>query len=124
MILDAHTSYDKILPPPTAFTNLTYPPFTTSNCTWTYVLKAVENPLLLWEIYAPGNLGEYSTVSALWEAWDEGTYLVDIGRKAALRSIEERWGALKDESTKRSKLPSWRPRNDATASYNLSHRNF
>ncbi len=62
-------------------------------------------------------------MSALWEAWDEGTYLADIGRKVALRSIEERWGALKDESTKRSKLPSWRPRNDATASCNSNRHN-
>lgn len=112
-----HTSYDKILPPHTAFPGSLYPSFTTINCTWQYTLKTISNPSTLWDLYAPANLGEYPTVAALWEAWDEGSYVSGVGRKVAIRLIEERWGNLKNEKTNTGRLPAWRPHNDPKVSF-------
>jgi len=107
-----HTPHDLILPPASAFPSLTYPIFTTVDCTWQYVLDQVVNPSLLWSSYAPGSLGDYADIKSIWQAWDEGTYIKDVGRKPALRLIDARWGNLESQETHKRKYPSWRPRND------------
>jgi len=107
-----HTSHDLILPPASAFSSSTYPIFTTVDCTWQYILDGVINPSLLWSSYAPGSLGDYADVKSIWQAWDEGAYIKDVGRKPALRLIDARWGNLESQETHKCKFPSWRPRND------------
>lgn len=107
-----HTSHDLILPPASAFSSSTYPIFTTVECTWQYILDMVINPSPLWSSYAPGSLGDYADVKSIWQAWDEGTYIKDVGHKPALRLIDARWGNLESQETHKRKFPSWRPRND------------
>ena len=107
-----HTSHDLILPASSAFSSSTYPIFTTTECTWQYVLDNVVNPSFLWSSYAPGSLGEYADIKSIWQAWDEGAYIKDVGRKPALRLIDARWGNLESQETHKRKYPSWRPRND------------
>ena len=107
-----HTSHDLILPAASAFSSSTYPHFTTVECTWQYVLDKVVNPSVLWSLYAPGSLGEYADIKSIWQTWDEGTYIKDVGRKPALRLIDARWGNLESQETHKRKFPSWRPRND------------
>lgn len=81
-------------------------------CTWQHVLDQVVNPSALWSGYEPGNLGHYLDIKSLWQAWEEGTYVTNIGRKPALQMIDAKWGNLESQDTGRRKLPSWRPRND------------
>jgi len=107
-----HTSHDLILPPTSAFSSSMYPIFTTIDCTWQYILDRVVNPSFLWSSYAPSSLGDYADVKSIWQAWDEGAYIKDIGRKPALRLIDARWGNLESQETRKRKFPSWRPRND------------
>jgi hypothetical protein len=107
-----HTSHDLVLPPTSAFLSSTYPVFTTVDCTWQYILDRVVNPSPLWSSYSPGSLGDYSDVKLIWQAWDEGEYIKDVGRKPALRLIDTRWGNLPSQETHKRKYPSWRPRND------------
>ncbi|KAF8952114.1 hypothetical protein BDZ97DRAFT_1626821, partial [Flammula alnicola] len=92
-----------------------YPSFTIHDCTWQYIFEKIANPSDLWPSYAPGSLGDYSDVKSLWQAWDEGTFVIDIGRKPPLRLIDARWGNLKSQETHRGRFPSWRPRNDDKA---------
>ncbi|KAF9537354.1 hypothetical protein CPC08DRAFT_651784, partial [Agrocybe pediades] len=91
-----------------------YPAFTKTNCTWQNIFDRVENPGNLWLSYAPRNLGDYPSVRSLWEAWDEGAPVQNVGRKPALRLIEERWGTLQNEETKKKKYASWRRNLDPT----------
>jgi hypothetical protein len=107
-----HTSHDLVLPPTSAFLSSTYPVFTTVDCTWQYILDRVVNPSPLWSSYSPGSLGDYADVKSIWQAWDEGEYIKDVGRKPALRLIDTRWGNLESQATHKRKYPSWRPRND------------
>jgi hypothetical protein len=107
-----HTSHDLVLPPVSAFLSSTYPVFTTVDCTWQYILDEVVNPSSLWASYSPGSLGEYSDVKSIWQVWDEGEYIKDVGHKPALRLIDARWGNLESQETRKRKYPSWRPRND------------
>ena len=107
-----HTPHDLVLPPASTFLTSTYPIFTTVNCTWQYLLDQVENPSPLWSSYAPGSLGDYADIKSIWQAWDEGTYIKNVGRKPALRLIDARWGNLESQETHKRKFPSWRPRND------------
>ena len=107
-----HTSHDLILPAASAFLSSTYPIFTTTECTWQYILDKVINPSFLWSSYAPGSLGDYADIKSIWQAWDEGAYIKDVGRKPALRLIDGRWGNLESQETHKRKFPSWRPRND------------
>ena len=106
------TSHDLILPPASAFSSSTYPIFTTAECTWQYIFDSVVNPSLLWSSYAPGSLGDYADIKSIWQAWDEGAYIKDVGHKPALRLIDARWGNLESQETHKRKYPSWRPRND------------
>ena len=89
------TQHDLILPPCGAFASALYPPFTTRDCTWQYTFDRITDPSSLWLSYAPGSLGDYPNIKTLWQAWDEGTFVVDVGRKPALRLIDARWGNLK-----------------------------
>ena len=107
-----HTSHDLVLPPTSAFLSSTYPVFTTVDCTWQYILDRVVNPSSLWSSYSPGSLGDYTDVKSIWQAWDEGEYIKDVGHKPALRAIDTRWGNLENQETQKRKYPSWRPRND------------
>ena len=107
-----HTPHDLVLPPASAFLSSTYPIFTTVNCTWQYLLDQVINPSPLWSSYAPGSLGDYADIKSIWQAWDEGTYIKNVGCKLALRLIDARWGNLKSQETHKRKFPSWRPQND------------
>lgn len=107
-----HTSHDLILPPSSAFSSSTYPVFTTVDCTWQYILDRVVNPSALWFSYSPGSLGDHADVKSIWQAWDEGEYIKDIGHKPPLRLIDARWGNLESQETHKRKFPSWRPRND------------
>ena len=106
------TQQDLILPPSTAFASAIYPPFTTRDCTWQYIFDRITNPSELWLSYAPGSLGDYPDIKSLWQAWDEGTLVVDVGRTPALRLIDARWGNLKSQETHRGRFPSWRPTNN------------
>ena len=118
------TQQDLILPPCSAFASANYPPFTTRDCTWQYIFDRIINPSNLWLSYAPGSLGDYPDIKSLWQAWDEGTFVNDVGRTPALRLIDARWGNLKSQETRRGKFPSWRPTNDekvSTSSYKLSN---
>jgi len=65
------------------------------------VVEAVERPVAL-----------VTDVKSIWQAWDEGAYIKDVGRKLALRLIDTKWGNLKSQETHKRKFPSWRPRND------------
>ena len=107
-----HTPHDLILPPTSVFLYSTYPVFTTVDCTWQYLLDKVVNPSPLWSSYSPGSLGDYADIKSIWQAWDEGEYIKDVGRKPALRLIDARWGNLQNQETHKRKYPSWRPRND------------
>lgn len=107
-----HTSHDLILPPTSAFSPSTYPLFTTVDCTWQYIFARITSPPELWLVYTPGSLGQYADIKSLWQEWEEGAYVKDIGRKPALRLIDARWGNLESQETHKRKLPSWRPRND------------
>ena len=116
------TQQDLILPPCSAFASAIYPPFTTHNCTWQYIFDRITNPSKLWLSYAPGSLGDYPDIKSLWQAWDEGTFVVDVGRTPALRLVDARWGNLKSQETHRGRFPSWRPTNNEkvrTSSYKL-----
>lgn len=73
------TQHDLILPPAIAFTSSFYPSFTVRDCTWQFVFEKVVNPSALWSVYAPESLGDYTDIKSLWQAWDEGTYLPNIG---------------------------------------------
>ena len=106
------TPHDLILPPATAFSSSAYPIFTTSDCTWQYILDRVVNPSTLWSSYAPGSLGEYPDVKSIWQAWDEGAYIKGVGCKPAVRLVDVRWGNLESQETGKRKYSSWRPRND------------
>jgi hypothetical protein len=121
-----HTSHDLVLPPTSAFLSSTYPVFTTVDCTWQYILDRVVNPSPLWFSYSPGSLGDFADVKSIWQAWDEGEYIKDIGRKPALRLIDTRWGNLESQETHKRKYPSWRPRNDnKVCAYSIFiHGNF
>jgi hypothetical protein len=117
------TQQDLILPPSDAFASAIYPPFTTRDCTWQYIFDRIRNPSTLWLSYAPGSLGDYPDIKSLWQAWDEGTFVIDVGRTPALRLIDARWGNLKSQETHRGRFPSWRPTNNekvCTSSYKLS----
>jgi hypothetical protein len=89
-----------------------YPPFTTRDCTWQYIFDRITNPSDLWVLYAPRGLGDYPDVKSLWQAWDKGTFVDDVGRKPALQLIDARWGNLKSQETNRKRFPSWRPANN------------
>lgn len=110
------THHDPILPPPTAFSDASFPKFTSRDCTWQYILEKVVNPMSLWETYAPQSLGFYSDIKMLWQWWDEGGFVEGVGRLPALRLIEARWGTLKNQATNKGKFPMWRPRNNALVS--------
>jgi hypothetical protein len=120
------TQQDLILPPCSAFASAIYPPFTTRDCTWQYIFDRITNPSNLWLSYAPGSLGDYPDIKSLWQAWDEGTFVIDVGRTPALRLIDARWGNLRSQETRRGKFPSWRPTNNekvcTSSSYTLSNR--
>jgi hypothetical protein len=110
------TQHDLILPPCGAFASALYPPFTTRDCTWQYIFDQITDPSSLWLSYAPASLGDYPDIKSLWQAWDEGAFVVDIGHKPALRLIDARWGNLKSQETHRGRLPFWRPRNNEKVS--------
>jgi hypothetical protein len=108
---DCHQSlqilHDPILPPPTAFRDSEFPSF--YNSTWQHIFERVVNPVALWEVYAPKNLGDYNNMGDLWQAWDEGSFVEGVGRLPALRLIEARWGTLKNQETNKGKYAAWRP---------------
>ena len=112
------TPHDLVLPPATAFSMSApmYPVFTTVDCTWQYILNRVVNLSALWSSYAPGSLGDYPDIKSIWQMWDEGTYIENVGRKPAVRLIDERWGNLESQETHKRKYSSWRPRNDTKVS--------
>ena len=112
------TLHDLILPPAAAFSASApmYPVFTTVDCTWQYILDRVVNPSALWSSYAPGSLGDYPDIKSIWQAWDEGAYIENVGRKPAVRLIDARWGNLESQETHKRKYSSWRPRNDTKVS--------
>ena len=89
-----HTSHDLVLPPTSAFLSSTYPMFMTVNCTWQYILNKVINLSVLWSSYSPNSLSDYADVKSIWQAWNEGEYIKDVGRKPALQLIDARWGNL------------------------------
>ncbi|KAF8195063.1 hypothetical protein BJ912DRAFT_847445 [Pholiota molesta] len=99
--------HDPILPPPTAFRDSEFPSF--YNSTWQHIFERVVNPVALWEVYAPKNLGDYNNMGDLWQAWDEGSFVEGVGRLPALRLIEARWGTLKNQETNKGKYAAWRP---------------
>jgi len=90
-----------------------YPAFTPENCSWQHIFDKITTASEIWTTYAPGNLGDYRDIQSLWTAWDEGTYVPGVGKKAAIRMIDSRWGNLKSLETKHGRLASWRPHNDS-----------
>ena len=86
------------------------------DCTWQYILDRVMNPSALWSSYAPGSLGDYPDIKSIWQAWDEGAYIENVGRKPAVRLIDARRGNLESQETHKRKYSSWRPRNDTKVS--------
>jgi hypothetical protein len=54
----------------------------------------------------------FPSIMSLWQCWDEGAYIMDVGQAPALRLINARWGSLKNQETKKGRLAAWRPRND------------
>ena len=106
------TQQDLILPPCSAFASAIYPPFTTCDCTWQYLFDRITNPSKIWLLYTPGSLGDYLDIKSLWQAWDEGAFVIDVGQTPALRLIDARWGNLKSQETHWGRLPSWRPTNN------------
>jgi hypothetical protein len=95
------SSRDLILPLPEAFSppnapvSPAYPAFHTQNCTWNSVLSLVQQPHLLWIVYALKNLGEFADIKSLWQAWEEGMTVEGVGCTPPLRVIDERWGNCK-----------------------------
>lgn len=116
----SRTQYDLILPPPGAFQASVYPSFAAADCTWNSVFAHIVDPSLLWTVYAPDSLGNYPDIKSLWQAWDEGSYVENVGRKPALRLLDARWGSLKNMKTNKGKFPSWRPRNDNNVRLSLT----
>ena len=108
------TNADLILPPPAAFANMKgssspqYPRFTSTGCNWTAVFAAIRQPLNLWDCWGPGNLGDYSSVDSLWDAWDTGRIVVGVGQKPPLRLVEEEWGEKKKTDTQKGRQQMWR----------------
>jgi hypothetical protein len=86
---------DLILPPPEAFSppntliSPAYPTFHTQSCTWNSVLSLVEQPPLLWTVYAPKNLGDYADIKSLWQAWEEGMTVEGVGCTPPLWVIDD-----------------------------------
>jgi hypothetical protein len=117
---------DLVLPPTSAFSSSTYPVFTTIDCTWQYILDRVVNPSPLWSSYSPSSLGDYADVKSIWQAWNKGEYIKDVGHKPALRLIDARWGNLESQETHKRKYPSWRPQNNnKVCAYSIYiHRNL
>ncbi len=107
------SSHDLMIPSPTAYTPQVLPTFKRSETNWQSIFSKVTNPVQLWDCYAPRSLGDYPDVKTIWQSWSEGTVLDDIGRLPPLRLIENKWGSLKNGTTGKGRLPSWRPRNDA-----------
>jgi len=112
------TPHDLVLPPAAAFSmsTPTYPIFTTVDCTWQYILDRVVNPSALWSSYAPGSLGDYPDIKSIWQTWDEGAYIKNVGHKPAVHLIDARWGNLESQETHKHKYSSWRRRNDTKVS--------
>ncbi|PBK79151.1 hypothetical protein ARMGADRAFT_951218, partial [Armillaria gallica] len=94
----------------------TYPSFHPTQATWQAVFMVVVQPMAIWTVYAPKSLGGYCTVCELWQSWDEGTIIEDVGCLPPIRIIDEKWGNLKNKQTGTGgKFPLWRPRNDDQA---------
>jgi hypothetical protein len=116
------TAHDFILPPLLAFcdpksnTAPQYPAFTAENCSWQAVLDLIRQPSLVWPCWGPGNLGEFPTITLLWQAWSEGKTVAGVGRTPPIRDIDQQWGGRIDLRTKKGKLPAWRPRQDPSVS--------
>ena len=68
---------------------------------WQYILDRVVNPSFLWSSYAPGSLRleDYEDVKYIWQAWDEGVYIKDVGHKPGLRLIDARRGNRESQET-------------------------
>ena len=112
------TLHDLILPPAAAFSASApmYPVFMNVDCTWQYILDRVVNPSALWSSYAPSSLGDYPDIKSIWQAWDEGVYIENVGHKPAVCLTDARWGNLESQETHKRKYSSWRPRNDTKVS--------
>lgn len=118
------TSRELILPPPAAFhkpatlpaTSAQYPQFSSSFCSWNDILRAVQQPMLLWKTCGPGKLGDYTDIRGIWAAWDGGRYIEDVGFCAPLRSVEDFFGRTMDVSTNKGHYAGWRPSQDASVS--------
>jgi hypothetical protein len=119
-----HPLNDLILPPSSAFGSpsssiSTYPSFL-HNSSWSTILSLVQNPRLLWDIYAPKNLGEYICVKEIWDTWDAGLVVQNVGQMPPLKDVEERFGKITDPKTGRTCFPRWRARLDLTVSTSSS----
>jgi hypothetical protein len=104
---------DLVLPSAHAFceaspASASYPTFRAANCSWLSIFELVQQPKLLWDSYAPHNLGEYPDISSLWLAWSEGGFLEGVGRLPSLQLVDRRWGSQKNEKHK-GRQPEWRP---------------
>ena len=111
---------DMILPAADAFTPResiiapAYPEFTLDNRQWLAILGLICNPqhFSLWNMWGPGNLGDYRNIEDLWKVWDQGRAVSGVGLCPPLRMIEQRWGGT-------GRLQAWRPSNEPNVSCSL-----
>lgn len=118
-LTQSRSSHDLIIPAPAAYSPHALPTFQKSEINWHSVFSRVTDPVRLWDCYAPRSLGDYSDVRSIWQSWSEGIILDGIGRLPPLQLIEKMWGSLKNSTTGKGRLPSWRPHNDAKAWFHI-----
>ncbi|KAF8480487.1 hypothetical protein DFH94DRAFT_631092 [Russula ochroleuca] len=119
--LPPRTFADLIIPDPIAFCDImstsppSYPPFTAMNCLWQVMFTHIRQPQHLWSCWGPKNLGDYPSIEMLWQAWDEGSFVSEVGHQPPLRLVEKQWGHQEDQRTGKGQLQVWRPHKDNTA---------
>jgi hypothetical protein len=123
--LPPRTFADLIIPDPIAFCDImstsppSYPPFTAMNCLWQVMFTHIRQPQHLWSCWGPKNLGDYPSIEMLWQAWDEGSFVSEVGHQPPLRLVEKQWGHQEDQRTGKGQLQVWRPHKDNTVMFSL-----
>ena len=104
-----------IIPPALAFcgpltleSNAVFPNFPRDSCNWPELMKLIQQPRLVWRCWEFKDLGQWSSLAELWEAWDEGAAIPGIGRCPPIRLVEREWGegVHADRGTRREQ--QWR----------------
>lgn len=58
---------------------------------WESIFKYVKNPLVLWEVWKPKDIGAYSSLLEVWNDWDQPRVVQGRGTKPPLKLVEGKW---------------------------------